>query len=117
MNAAHAIAEIFSNGNKGKGLIEITTYQEGSDVVITIADNGPGVSKENSARIFDPFFTTKDIGKGTGQGLAIAYTAIVENHGGNLTFESEMGKGTEFIIRLPIEGKKTQAIVTHRMSC
>ena len=56
------------------------------------------------ARIFTPFFTTKEMGRGTGQGLAIAHTVIVTKHGGTLEFETEEGKGTTFIIRLPIEG-------------
>ena len=55
-------------------------------------------------RVFDPFFTTKEVGKGTGQGLAIARSVIVTKHGGTLTFESEVGKGTTFTIRLPING-------------
>jgi signal transduction histidine kinase len=56
------------------------------------------------ARIFDPFFTTKEVGKGTGQGLAIARTVVVDKHGGSLHFESEVGQGTTFFVRLPIAG-------------
>jgi signal transduction histidine kinase len=59
-------------------------------------------------RIFDPFFTTKEVGKGTGQGLSMAYTTIVEKHQGTLSFESEEGKGTKFIVRLPLNLPNTQ---------
>ena len=74
-------------------------------VVITIGDTGGGIPVSIRERIFDPFFTTKEVGKGTGQGLAIARSVIQEKHGGSLTFESELGKGTTFKIRLAIEGK------------
>jgi two-component system NtrC family sensor kinase len=74
-------------------------------VVIAIADSGPGIPEHIRDHIFDPFFTTKEVGRGTGQGLAIAWTAVKEKHGGELTFETELGKGTTFFIRLPISGK------------
>jgi signal transduction histidine kinase len=61
------------------------------------------MSKQTSAKVFDPFFTTKEVGKGTGQGLSIAYSVIVDKHAGNIELESELGVGTTFIIRLPLE--------------
>ena len=73
---------------------------------IRISDNGKGIPKEIQSKIFDPFFTTKEVGKGTGQGLAISHKVIVEKHGGSLHFDTEEGKGTTFIIRLPLESKK-----------
>ena len=69
---------------------------------IRIADTGPGIPEAIRDKIFDPFFTTKEVGKGTGQGLAIAHTVVVEQHGGQLTFETAEGEGTTFIIRLPL---------------
>ena len=71
---------------------------------IAITDTGKGIPVEVRSRIFDPFFTTKEVGKGTGQGLAIARGVVVEKHGGTLHFETELGKGTTFYIRLPING-------------
>ncbi|MEL6900385.1 MAG: AAA family ATPase [Cyanobacteria bacterium J06606_4] len=83
--------------------ITITTSLENSDVVrIAIADNGPGMDETVQARIFDHLFTTKAVGKGTGLGLAIAHDIVVEKHGGSLSVHSEVGKGTEFVISLPV---------------
>ncbi|MCT7984383.1 PAS domain S-box protein [Laspinema sp. A4] len=85
-------------------LIRITTTQvEGNRVQIAIADNGIGMKPEAISKIFDPFYTTKPIGKGTGLGLAISYEIIVEKHGGTMDCISEVGKGTEFIIEIPLE--------------
>jgi len=78
-----------------------TAYKDGW-IEIRIGDNGPGIPKEIHSHIFDPFFTTKEVGKGTGQGLAIAHSVIVEKHNGIIEFETETGKGTTFIIRLPV---------------
>ncbi|MDY6932837.1 MAG: PAS domain S-box protein [Spirochaetota bacterium] len=103
VNASQAIADVVDGGDKGKGYIDITSYRNGANVIISITDNGPGIPEKVRSRIFDPFFTTKEVGKGTGQGLAIAYVSIVEKHGGRLSFESEIGKGTTFMIELPIE--------------
>jgi PAS domain S-box-containing protein len=79
-------------------------------ISIKIADNGPGMVPEAKKRLFDPFFTTKPIGKGTGLGLSISYQIIVEKHGGNLTCETEIGKGTEFTIEIPPNQKSKVAI-------
>jgi signal transduction histidine kinase len=71
-------------------------------VVVAISDTGTGIPADLHGRIFEPFFTTKEVGKGTGQGLALARSVIVEEHGGTLTFTTEMGKGTTFFIRIPV---------------
>ncbi len=67
------------------------------------ADTGAGIPEDARAKIFDPFFTTKTVGKGSGQGLAIAHGVIVQKHGGTISFETELGKGTTFIVRLPFK--------------
>ena len=104
VNAAHAIGDVVK-GSEKKGRITVTTAVEGEDVLISIADTGGGIPTAIRERIYDPFFTTKEVGKGTGQGLAIARNVVVEKHGGALHFETEPGRGTTFFIRLPIVGK------------
>ena len=108
VNAAHAIGDVVSKGG-GKGAIRITTCREGDLARIDIADTGSGIPETIRSRIFDPFFTTKEVGKGSGQGLAIARSIVVTKHHGSLTFESELGKGTTFTIRLPIAGERDSA--------
>ena len=93
-NAAQAI--------EGQGKIWIKTYKENGTAVIKIRDNGKGIPQENLKKIFEPFFTTKDVGQGTGLGLYIVYK-IIEQHKGTITVQSEVGKGTEFTIKLPIK--------------
>ncbi|MFZ0953968.1 MAG: ATP-binding protein, partial [Candidatus Sulfotelmatobacter sp.] len=78
-------------------------------VEIRICDSGSGIPEKVRARIFDPFFTTKEVGKGTGQGLAIAHSVVVDKHDGSIHFETKEGKGTTFIICLPHDGKKLAA--------
>ena len=102
VNAAHAIADTVQNGSATKGTITISTRHRGNWLEIRIADTGPGIPEKIRTRIFDPFFTTKAVGKGTGQGLAIAHSVVVDKHGGTITFETELGRGTTFIIRLPL---------------
>jgi signal transduction histidine kinase len=91
----------------------VRTVLEGKTVLITISDTGGGIPEAIRARIYDPFFTTKEVGRGTGQGLAIARSMVVNRHKGSLTFESEVGKGTTFYIRLPLDpteySKETKA--------
>ncbi len=82
--------------------ITITTALNGSNAVIRIADNGPGIPAEIQPKILDPFFTTKPVGKGTGMGMSISYKIITDKHGGRLSFSSEVGQGTEFVIEIPI---------------
>jgi signal transduction histidine kinase len=109
VNAAHAIGDIV-RGTEQRGVIRVSTHVEDETVVISIRDSGGGIPERIATQIFDPFFTTKEVGKGTGQGLAIARAVVNEKHGGSLTFESEAGKGTTFFIRLPLQGKNPDAL-------
>jgi PAS domain S-box-containing protein len=104
LNAAHAIGDVVK-GTERKGMIRVRTVRDGEHVVVSIEDTGGGIPEEVRGQVFDPFFTTKEIGKGTGQGLSIARSIVVEKHGGGLQFETEVGKGTTFFIRLPINGR------------
>ncbi|MBN2429383.1 MAG: PAS domain S-box protein [Deltaproteobacteria bacterium] len=106
LNAAQALKEKPTPNGDIKGKILITTCQEGDSVEIRISDNGPGIPAQFRNRIFDPFFTTKGVGQGTGQGLAIARSVVVDKHQGSLHCESAEGHGCTFVIRLPIEGKE-----------
>lgn len=101
VNAAHAIPEASGEGTN-KGEIVVATRRSGDWVVITVSDNGAGIPDKIKNRIFDPFFTTKEVGKGSGQGLAIAWSVIVDKHGGTLSVESQKDVGTTFTIHLPI---------------
>jgi signal transduction histidine kinase len=103
VNAAHAIGDVVRGTDK-KGKIRVATRVLGDQVEIAITDTGKGIPVDVRSRIFDPFFTTKEVGKGTGQGLAIARSVVVDKHGGTLHFETEVGQGTTFYIRLPIAG-------------
>lgn len=102
VNAAHAITDKSDNLDQFKGLITISTKNKGEWAEIKVTDNGIGIPPSIHSRIFDPFFTTKEVGKGTGQGLAIAHAVIVEKHGGNFFFETEEGYGTTFFIHIPL---------------
>jgi PAS domain S-box-containing protein len=104
VNASHAIADVVEQGDAGKGTITVSTRLDGAWVEIRIADTGTGIREEIRSKIFDPFFTTKGVGKGTGQGLAIAHSVVVDKHDGEIQLESEVGKGSTFIIRLPLGG-------------
>ncbi|QPK65288.1 PAS domain S-box protein [Methylomonas sp. LL1] len=99
INAAHAIEE----KQAGTGLIRIVTRNLGDSVEILIQDNGAGIPEPIREKVFNLFFTTKPVGKGTGQGLSLAHSIIVETHRGKLFFESEAGHGTTFHIQLPIK--------------
>jgi PAS domain S-box-containing protein len=101
VNAAHAIESVVGESG-GRGRITVSASHDGDDVLVSIADTGCGIPAEVADRVFDPFFTTKDVGRGTGQGLALARTMIVEGHGGTLTFDTEPGVGTTFHVRLPL---------------
>jgi signal transduction histidine kinase len=85
-----------------KGIIKINTYSDEKFVYSKIEDNGIGITKENMKKVFDPFFTTKSDEQGIGIGLSITYDTIVRRHNGQLSVKSEYGKGTAFIIKLPV---------------
>ena len=103
VNAAHAVAD--ANPEAG-GKISVRSHAEDGVVAVTIADNGSGIPKHIRDKIFDPFFTTKAVGRGTGQGLSIARSIVVDAHGGTLSFETEPGRGTAFTVRLPVDGRQ-----------
>jgi signal transduction histidine kinase len=109
INAAHAIADVVGKEGSTKGRIKVRTQNCPEWAEIQIQDTGSGIPEKVRSRIFDPFFTTKEIGKGTGQGLAIARSVVVDKHGGSIHFETEEGKGTTFVIRLPHDGKALAA--------
>jgi len=104
VNAAHAIADVVK-GSGEKGTIAVRTWQVGDQAMISISDTGIGVPEIIAHRLFEPFFTTKEIGRGTGQGLALAWATVKSKHGGELSFQSKVGVGTTFFISLPIDGK------------
>jgi signal transduction histidine kinase len=101
INAADAIREVVSL-NSQKGLIRVATRREGDQAIVSISDTGGGIPEEIRSRVFDPFFTTKEVGRGSGQGLAIARSIVVEKHGGNIWFEPNGAQGTTFLVSLPI---------------
>jgi signal transduction histidine kinase len=102
VNASHAIQDASRIQPGTRGMITVSTRRLGDDVEVRVSDTGTGIAEEHRAHIFEPFFTTKDVGKGTGQGLSVIYSCIVKKHGGTVNFETEIGKGTTFIVRLPI---------------
>lgn len=104
VNASHAIkAKQQQEGTSGvTGTIGVRLRREGDSVQMTVWDDGTGIPEEFRDRIFQPFFTTKPTGVGTGQGLAIAWTVVVDHHGGHIDFESQVGEGTQFHIYLPL---------------
>jgi two-component system NtrC family sensor kinase len=104
VNAAHAIGDVVGDGAKGKGTIEIATLLTEGRLEIRIKDSGTGMPPSVREHLFEPFFTTKGVGKGTGQGLALARTIVVDQHHGTIDCETEVGKGTTFILRLPLHG-------------
>ena len=101
INAAHAIEAAIEPESGRTGRITVSTRLVREEVEVRITDTGTGIPETAQKKIFDPFFTTKEVGKGTGQGLAIAHDVIVNKHGGRLTFETMVGTGTTFIIQLP----------------
>jgi len=105
VNAAHAVEQSLRDGKKGKGTITVRTRQDADCAEIRVEDTGTGIPPDIQSRIFDPFFTTKEVGRGSGQGLAIVRSIIVDRHGGTIRFETAADRGTTFIIRLPIDGQ------------
>jgi len=118
VNAAHAIEAQRTQQNEGcdfasdpasdsaSGRIAISSRHLEGWVVVAVSDNGCGIPQDITHRIFDPFFTTKEVGKGTGQGLSLVHN-IVKKHGGDLRFETEVGRGTTFTVRLPLAANET----------
>jgi PAS domain S-box-containing protein len=109
VNATHAIADVVK-GTGAKGTISITTHSVDGWAEVRITDSGTGIPEEIRRKIFDPFFTTKEVGKGTGQGLAIAHSVIVDKHHGTIAVESKVGRGATFIVRLPLDLQATTAV-------
>jgi two-component system, NtrC family, sensor kinase len=101
INASHAIAD---HARTRPGHVVVASHRHDEHVVITISDNGGGIPPQVAEHIFEPFFTTKEVGRGSGQGLALAHRAIVDGHHGKLSFTTEVGTGTTFEIQLPIHG-------------
>ena len=104
VNAAHAIGDVV-RGGATRGRITIRTAVDGDCVAISIADTGAGIPEAVRPHIFEAFFTTKEVGRGSGQGLAIARAVVVDKHGGRLTYDTAIGAGTTFHTRLPIAGR------------
>ncbi|KAF0234928.1 MAG: sensor histidine [Desulfovibrionaceae bacterium] len=109
VNASHANTDKYHD-RKDKGTITVKTRCDGSWFVLSLTDTGCGIPAQNLHRIFDPFFTTKEVGKGTGQGLALCHDIVVKKHGGSLDVRSEVGQGTTFFLRFPLqkEGNETR---------
>jgi PAS domain S-box-containing protein len=111
VNAAHAIAD--SGKDFSRGHITIRTRTGDDDFVeIGISDNGCGINTDNLDRIFDPFFTTKEVGRGTGQGLAIAHSIVVDKHAGDIRVSSAVGEGTTFLVRLPVNNRRFEKAIS-----
>jgi signal transduction histidine kinase len=102
VNGRQAIADVVGESGE-KGTLTITTTTRDDKVVLTVADTGAGIPENVRLNIFDPFFTTREVGKGTGQGLALVWSLVVDRHGGSIDFESEVGRGTKFIVTLPLD--------------
>lgn len=111
VNAAHAIADRVEKGDFEQGLIKVSTKSDDDWVQITIQDNGGGIPEAAQSQVFEPFFTTKEVGRGTGQGLAIARSVVTHKHGGELSFEVTPSEGTTFTIRIPRTAKAPAADV------
>lgn len=103
VNAAHAIRDKRTGGTNEKGTITVATAMDGDQAVVRISDTGCGIAPEIKERVFEPFFTTKGVGKGTGQGLALAHSVIVERMKGTIDMESTPGEGTSFLLHLPVK--------------
>jgi signal transduction histidine kinase len=103
VNAAHAIGDVVKVSG-GRGEIRLRTRSENNEAILSFSDTGCGIPAAIQSRVFDPFFTTKEVGKGTGQGLAIARHIIVEKHNGRIAFEANLPQGTTFLLSLPIDG-------------
>lgn len=108
VNAAHAVGDVVK-GTGTHGTIRVRTELTRRAVLITIRDSGCGMPEAVRPRVFEPFFTTKDVGRGTGQGLALAHAIVVDKHAGEITFETQVGQGTTFYVALPFVRPGKQA--------
>lgn len=106
VNAAQAVAEAVGDSGE-KGVIRVKTRLSGDRAVVCVSDTGPGVPQALQETIFDPFFTTKEVGKGTGQGLALVHDIVVNKHGGTVRLESSPGQGAAFTVELPLVARET----------
>jgi len=104
INAAHAIEDVVA-GTDQLGRIEVRTKRDGDWVEIDVSDTGTGIPEAVRNKVFDPFFTTKGVGRGSGQGLTLARAIVVEKHDGQISFDTEVGKGSTFRVRLPVRGR------------
>ena len=107
VNAAHAIHDAGKDSETGE--IHVSTSLHEDMAVIRVRDNGCGIPEENISKLYDPFFTTKEVGRGTGQGLSIAHSILVDKHGGDIHVSSRLGQGTEFVIRVPVDGRQSRS--------
>src|SRR5690606_542213 len=107
-NARQALASDLENNTEPsfKPMITLRAYADAEYATIEVEDNGPGMSEDVKSHIFEPFYTTKEVGKGTGLGLSVSYFIITEHHKGKIEVDSTPGKGTRFIIRLPLNTNK-----------
>jgi len=108
VNGAHAISDVRKTSIE-KGLLRIATSVQDGWIEIAVSDTGAGIPEEYRDKVFEPFFTTKALGKGNGQGLATAYSVVVQQHSGRIWFETKPGKGTTFFVRLPLNGTGEEA--------
>lgn len=110
VNAAHAIEDCARSAPAAvppaKGTIRVRTRRDGDFAEVRVSDTGSGIPEAIRSRVFDPFFTTKQVGRGTGQGLAIAHAVVVQQHGGQIYFETGTGSGTTFVVRLPLAPRR-----------
>jgi two-component system NtrC family sensor kinase len=97
-----------------QGAIIIRTWFEDGSILVAISDTGAGIPKENLSRIFEPFFTTREVGQGSGLGLSVAYD-IIKKHNGDISVESEAGKGTTFTVRIPVHEKSDPPVKRERL--
>jgi|GEM_PF-3033785 len=102
VNAAHATKDAVDKKIIEKGMIEVSARLRNGRILVSVKDNGTGIPDKVRERVYDPFFTTKEVGKGTGQGLAMAHKVVIDRHGGKIWFETEINKGTTFFVEIPL---------------
>jgi len=122
VNAAHAIESRAGSRPGERGAITIRTRRDGDWIEIDVQDTGTGIPEAIREKVFDLFFTTKKVGRGTGQGLAMARTIVVERHGGTIGFDTDVGRGTTFKVRMPIRpqsscSKETKSAASPQSPC